>query len=78
MLNKNPLVNEHPVDTLSQIQSILLLLQEFAAHTAESGDTPAQSVRVHHGMSSLLTSINGALEYEIKRLENYRPLVVVK
>ncbi|MGH1485706.1 MAG: hypothetical protein ACRBCI_05745 [Cellvibrionaceae bacterium] len=74
----NPLVDDHPADTLMHIQALLTLAQEFSAKNTEEPSITAHEARVHTGLYALLKTANEALDYEIERLGNDRGLIVVK
>lgn len=65
----NPLIDQHPVDTLVHIQSVISFLQEYTSqNTCKMGISPKES-RIHTGHYAVLKLVNDALEYEIERLE---------
>ncbi len=66
-LIQNALIEEHPEDTLVNIQSVLLFLQYLHSDLATSDATP--SPISHHGLSLILKCSNDALAYEMDRLE---------
>ena len=69
----HPLIDEQPVDTLSYIQTMLRFAQESATKaTVDTALTPHQ-IRVYSKLNGLLRMINEAVEYEIERLQDYRP-----
>ena len=65
----NTLIDDHPIDTLSHIQSALTFIQEFAAKANEEVDSTPHELRVYSGLYALLKVINEAIDYEIGRLE---------
>lgn len=65
----NPLVEQHPVDTLVQIQNVLSFLQDYITQSTEQADTNAKKVQINTGHYSVLKLVNDALDYEIERLE---------
>ncbi|MEO0442964.1 MAG: hypothetical protein AAFZ92_04375 [Pseudomonadota bacterium] len=65
----NALIDDHPVDTLSHIQSALTFIQEYAAKANEDVDITPYEIRVYSGLHALLKVINEAIDYEIGRLE---------
>jgi hypothetical protein len=74
----HPLVDEQPADTLSHIHTMLSLAQELAAKTAEDTEMTPYETRIHTGFYALLRVVHEALDYEIERLQNYRPENSVK
>ncbi len=74
----NPLIDKHPVDTLLQIQSTLIFVQDYIAKIVEQSDISVQNVRTNAGLHAILKTVNAAIDYEIDRLENYQPLSIVK
>lgn len=73
----NPLIDQHPVDTLIHIQSVLSFIQEYTARaTEEPGITPYEA-RINTGLFTILKTVNDALHYEIERLENQQSLTMV-
>ena len=65
----NPLVEQHPVDTLVQIQNVLTFVQDYVTHTTHQPDTSAKEVQINTGHYAVLKLVNDALDYEVERLE---------
>lgn len=65
----SPLIGKHPIDTLSHVQATLTFLQEFAARSTEEPELTAHEIRVNTGLYAILKTINDAVAYEIKRLD---------
>lgn len=65
----HPLIAEQPVDTLSHIQTLLRIAEEFTAQAAKGVEMSPHQTRVY----GLLKTAGEALAYEIKRLENTPP-----
>lgn len=65
----NPLVNQHPVDTLIHVQSIVALLQDHMIQNTQQADTTTDEVHINTGHYALLKTVNDALDYEIDRLD---------
>lgn len=65
----NPLVDQHPVDTLIHIQSVLALLQDYLAQTTHQPDITPDEAQVHTGHYAMLKLVNDALDFEIDRLD---------
>lgn len=69
----HPLIDEQPADTLSHIQTMLRFAQESATKaTIDTELTPYQT-RIYSKLNGLLRMINEAVEYEMERLQDYRP-----
>lgn len=67
----NPLVDDNTSDTLINVQSVLLFVQEFAARLTEDASLSGEAVRANQGLHAILKTANNALMFEIKRLEEY-------
>ena len=65
----NPLIDEHPADTLVHVQSVLSFLQEYTAKSTESVETTPHNVRVNTGVYNVLRIVSDAIDFEIDRLE---------
>lgn len=63
----NPLVNQHPIDTLVHIRAVLAFLQEYVSKTTEDPDL--LDAQINTGHYAVLQLVNDALEYEITRLD---------
>lgn len=67
MNDRNPLIENSPEDTLLNIHSVLVFMQEFHAES-EFDQTPDNKIN-HSGLSLILKCTNEALYYEMDRLE---------
>lgn len=74
----NPLIDQHPVDTLIHIQATLAFIQDYISKNTEDSDNTPHQARVHTGHHTLLRIVNDALDYEIDRLDKQMPLMVVQ
>lgn len=74
----NPLIDQHPVDTLIHVQATLTFIQDYISKNTEDNDNTPHQARVHTGHHTLLRIVNDALDYEIDRLDKQMPLMVVK
>jgi NADPH-dependent 7-cyano-7-deazaguanine reductase QueF len=67
MKDKNPLIEQSPEDTLVNIHSVLLFVQEFHAESEFNENTDN---RIYYsGLSLIIKCVNEALYYEMDRLE---------
>ncbi len=64
---RNPLIQDNPADTLSNIGQVITFLQDYHLSSSEP-DSPQQS-DVHSGLFWVLRSVNQAVEFELARLE---------
>lgn len=69
-LNQNPLIEEHSEETLINIQTILIFIQDMHTKLAISDGETIPSV--NHGLSLILKCAEGAITYEINKLEMIR------
>lgn len=69
----HPLIDEQPVDTLSHIQTMLRFAQESTIKANVDTELTPRQARIYGQLSGVLRMIGEALEYEIERLEGYRP-----
>ena len=69
----HPLIDEQPADTLSHIQTMLRFAQESATKATVDTELTPHQTRVYSKLNGLLRMINEAVEYEIERLQDYRP-----
>ena len=69
----HPLIDEQPADTLSHIQTMLRFAQESATKATEDTELTPHQIRVYSKLNGLLRMINEAVEYEMERLQDYRP-----
>lgn len=69
----HPLIDEHPVDTLSHIQTMLRFAQESTTKACADIELTPHQARIYGQLSGVLKMMGEALAYEIERLEGYRP-----
>jgi len=74
----NPLVDEHPIDTLLHVQAVLTFIQEYAAKSTEEAETNPHDVRINTGLYAILRTVNDAIDFEIDRLDGERYLTVIQ
>jgi|GEM_PF-5091876 len=74
----NPLIDEHPVDTLVHVQSVLSFLQEYTAQSMTGVEVTPNHVRINTGVYNVLRTVSDAIDFEIDRLENEINLVIVQ
>ncbi len=64
---RNPLIQDNPADTLTNIEQVINFLQDYHL-THSQPDSPQQS-DTHSGLFWVLRSVNQAIEFELERLD---------
>lgn len=65
--HQNPIIQDNPSDTLSNVQAILTTLQEFYCAADLSQRSPDENVFC--GLYWILRCTDNAIDYEIQRLK---------
>ena len=66
---RNPLIQDNPADTLTNIEQVISLLQDYHLVSSQP-DSPQQS-DTHSGLFWVLQSVNQAVKFELARLNKY-------